>query len=179
MIASLAKLTDWLFIQKSCGRTPAFDRQAFRLDEAIQFLNGPTFFSHESQPARIEFGSGKSAADFRFPTPRPSRFAENNIVHGRLYRCEEHWQKRPTIVLLHGGNVMWGRRRSPGYRFGYPRLARRCNRAGFNAVTLELPYHFQRHPRQSDAAKNMDYLRMAEAVAQAIAEILVRSGDFC
>ena len=171
MIASLAKLIDWLFIQKSCGRTPAFDRQAFRLDEAIQFLNGPNFFSDESQPARIEFGSDKSAVDFRFPTPRPSSFAENNIAYGRLYRCEESWQKRPTIVLLHGGSMMRGRRRSLGYRFGYPRLARRCNSAGFNAVTLELPYHFQRHPRQSDAAKNMDYLRMAEAVAQAIAEI--------
>lgn len=176
MIAPLAKLTDWLFIQKSHRRMPSIDGQTLRLEEAIQFLSGPNFISCESQPARVEFGPGKTEVDFRFPTPRPSSFAENNIVYGRLYRCEEHWQKYPTIILLHGGNLMWGRRHSLGNRFGYPLLARRCNHAGFNSVTLELPYNFQRHPRQPGTMDNMDYMRMAEAVAQAIAEIRALTG---
>ena len=30
----------------------------------------------------------------------------------------------------------------------FPLIARRCNRAGFNAATLVAPYHFQRRPRQ-------------------------------
>ena len=175
MIAALAKLMDWLFIQKSCRGMPSIDRQTLRLEEAILFLNGPDFIFAESQPAEIEFTSDKTG-NFSFPTPRPSRFAENNIVHGRLYRCARCWQERPTIILLHGGNLMRGRDSSLGYRFGYPLMARRCNRAGFNAVTLELPYNFQRHPRQSGAVNNMDYMRMAEAVAQAIAEIRSLAG---
>jgi hypothetical protein len=56
--------------------------------------------------------------------------------------------------------------------------ARRCNRAGFNAATLELPYHFQRHPRPPGALPAQDWLRTAEAVAQAIAEIRALTGWF-
>jgi dienelactone hydrolase len=175
MIAPLAKLADWLFIQKSCSGKPSIDRQTLRLEEAVQFLNGPDFIFAESQPAKMEFTSDKTG-DFSFPTPRPGGFAENNTVYGRLYRCEERWQGRPAIILLHGGNLMWGRRNSLSYRFGYPRMARRCNRAGFNAVTLELPCNFQRHPRQPGAVNNWDYMRMAGAVAQAIAEIRALTG---
>jgi hypothetical protein len=69
MIARLAKFMDW---------------------SAIQFLKGPDFVPAESQPARLEF---TSAREFRFPTPRPSEFAENNFVCGRLYRCAERWQE--------------------------------------------------------------------------------------
>jgi hypothetical protein len=29
--------------------------------------------------------------------------AENNVVHGPLYRCGDAWQERPVIVLLHAG----------------------------------------------------------------------------
>jgi hypothetical protein len=55
-------------------------------------------------------------------------------------------------------------------------IARRCNRAGFNAATLELPYHFQRRPLQLEALKKEDCLRMAKATAQAIAEIRALTG---
>ncbi|HTG43005.1 MAG TPA: hypothetical protein VK633_00615 [Verrucomicrobiae bacterium] len=41
------------------------------------------------------------------------------------------------ILLLHGGNLMRGRKSSIGYRFGYPLIARHCNQAGFNAVMAE------------------------------------------
>ena len=75
------------------------------------------------------------------------------------------------ILLLHGGNLMRGRARSLGYQFGFPLIARRCNRAGFNAATLELPYNFQCHPRQPGVLEAENYLRMAEATAQAVAEI--------
>ena len=174
MIASLATFADWLFLQKSCGRMPAINTQGLRLEQAIQFLNSADFVPAESQPARVEFVPGKD--DFHFPTPRPGSVAENNVVHGRLYRRQQEWQKRPTIILLHGGNMMAGRRSSLSFRFGYPLLARRCNRAGFNAVTLELPHNFQRHCRRLEAANRPDYLWLAEAVAQAIAEIRALTG---
>ena len=78
------------------------------------------------------------------------------------------------IVGLHGGGDF------PGNQFGFHLFARRCLRAGFNAATLELPYHFQRRPRQYGPLNilcqyspliSRDYLQMAMTYAQAIAEI--------
>ena len=175
MIAPLAKFIDWLSIQKNCRRAPTCYGQTLRL-EAIQFLKGPDFIPGESQPARVEFNRDKPGLNFRFPTPRPSSMAENNVVHGRFYRCAGRWQERPAIILLHGGSVGRGRSTSLGYRFGWSLIARRCNRAGFNAATLEAPYHFQRHPRQPGAMGQVDYMRMAEAAAQEVAEIRALTG---
>ena len=72
----------------------------WKLEEALEFLNGPDFIPAASDPARIEFDGPRH---FTFPTPRPCEFAENNIVYGRLYRCAERWQERPAIILLDGG----------------------------------------------------------------------------
>jgi dienelactone hydrolase len=176
MIAPLAKWIDRLFIQKSFMRMPSPDARTLRMEETIRFLKTPDFIPGESQPAQVEFNPARSERHFFFSTPRPSAFAENNVVHGRLYRCAGRWRERPVILLLHGGNIMRGRSRSLAYQFGYPLIARHCNRAGFNAATLEMPYNFQRHPRQPGALKAEDYLRMAEATAQAIAEIRALTG---
>jgi len=164
MIASLSRLIDWSAIQVLTIRTPRDNGQSPRLEEALQFLKGPDFIPAESQPARVEFNG---PLHFRFPTPRPGDFAENNVVYGRLYRCAERWQERPVIVLLHGGMDF------PNHRFLFPLIARRCNRAGFNAATMELPYHFQRHVRQLDGGI---YLRWAELMAQGVAEIRALTG---
>ena len=139
------------------GRSP-------RLEEALQLLKGSDFFPSESQPAWVEFNDPQH---FRFPTPRPSEFAENNVVHGRLYRCAERWQERPVIVLLHGGI---------GYQFRFSMIVRCCNQAGFSVATLESPYHLQRRPRQPGALSQPDFLRDAEATAQAVAEIRALTG---
>jgi len=170
MIASLAKFIDWLSIQKDFMRFPSIDGQGLRLEEAFQFLKGGKFIPAESRPAGVEFNPDKSGLHFHFSTPQPSVFAENNVVYGRLYRCAGRWQKRPAIILLHGGNMMRGGN-DIGYRFRQPLTAHSCNRAGFNAVTMELPYHFHRYPRQLGALNNLNYLRLAEAAAQAVAEI--------
>jgi pimeloyl-ACP methyl ester carboxylesterase len=175
MIAPLAKFLDRLHIQRSFRRMPSIDGRVHRLEEALRFLKGPDFIPAENQPAPVQFDRG---VNFRFTSPRPSAFEENNIAYGRLYRCAEHWQERPVILLLHGGGLMRGRKTSLGYRFVYPATARRCNRAGFNAATLELPYNFQRHPRPPGALPTQDMLRMAEAVGQAIAEIRALIGWF-
>jgi pimeloyl-ACP methyl ester carboxylesterase len=108
--------------------------------------------------------------DGGFPTPRPCEFAENNVVHGWLYRCAHAWQERPTIVFLHGASDV------PGHQLGFNLFARRFQRAGFNAATLELPYHFQRRPSQYGPGISQDYLQMAKTYAQAVAEIRSLSG---
>ena len=83
------------------------------------------------------------------------------------------------IVSLHGGGDL------PGNQLGFHLFARRCLRAGFNAATLELPYHFQRRPRRYGRLNllcqyipliSRDYLQMAQTYAQAIAEIRSLSG---
>ena len=185
MIAPLAKFIDrsvlqigYAMLPQSIWREGANERD-LKLEQAVQFLNGPDFIPAESQPAQLDFMPDGSGGRFRFPTPRPCEFAENNVVHGRLYRCADAWQERPVIVLLHGGGDV------PGNQFGFHLFARRCLRAGFNAATLELPYHFQRRPRRYGRLNllcqyipliSRDYLQMAQTYAQAIAEIRSLSG---
>ena len=185
MIAPLAKLIDRSVLQIGYAMLPqslwreAANERDLKLEQAVQFLNGPDFIPAESQPAQLDFIPDASGERFRFPTPRPCEFAENNVVHGRLYCCADAWQERPVIVLLHGGGDL------PGNQFGFHLFARRCQRAGFNAATLELPYHFQRRPRQYGPLSilcqyspliSRDYLQMAQTYAQAIAEIRSLSG---
>jgi pimeloyl-ACP methyl ester carboxylesterase len=166
MIAPLAKFLDWASIQAATLMMPANDLNS-KLEEAIQFLKGPDFIPAESQPAEVEFDG---PLHFRFPTPRPCEFAENNVVHGRLYRTSERWQERPVIILLPGWND------SATYKLRFPLLARRANRAGFNVATLVPPNHFQRCPRQRRAFDRGDCLQLAQGTAQALAEIRAFTG---
>ena len=167
MLAPLAKFIDWCALQAASVlliSARRCDRGNTKLAEAVEFLNGPNFIPAESKPAELEFTSN---IHFKFPSPRPCEFAENNVVHGRLYRCADAWQERPVIILLHGGGNF------PGHQLRFQWLPRRCHRAGFNVATLELPYHFQRRVRRIEA---FDHLRTAEAFAQAVAEIRALTG---
>ena len=85
-MASLAKFIDWSVLQicyamlpQSVWRESANERD-LKLEQAVQFLNGPDFIPAESQPAQLDFGPDAPGGRFHFPTPRPSSFAENNIV---------------------------------------------------------------------------------------------------
>jgi hypothetical protein len=107
MIAPLAKFIDRSVLQIGYAMLPqsmwreAANERDLKLEQAVQFLNGPDFIPAESQPAQLDFMPDPSGGRFRFPTPQPCEFAENNVVHGRLYRCADAWQERPVIVLLH------------------------------------------------------------------------------
>src|SRR5947209_8657178 len=129
---------DWSAIQTAALMMPAEDLNS-KLEEAIQFLKGSNCIPAETQPAQVEFNG---TLDFTFATPQPCEFPENNLVHGRLYRCAGRWQDRPAIILLPGWND------SASYKLRFPFIACRCNRAGFNVATLIAPYHFQRCPRE-------------------------------
>jgi pimeloyl-ACP methyl ester carboxylesterase len=166
MIASLAKFIDWYSLQvavmlpsiRKCARGDS------KLTEAVEFLNGPNFIPAESKPAELEFTSN---IHFKFPSPRPCEFAGNNVVHGRLYRRAKDWQKFPTLILLHGCSD------SLNHRYRFPLMVPAIQRAGFNVATLVAPYHFQRRVRRIEA---FDHLHVAEAFAQAVAEIRALAG---
>jgi pimeloyl-ACP methyl ester carboxylesterase len=171
VIAPLAKLLDWLAIQLVWGtRVRSLLKQHShphnpKVEEALQFLTGSDFIPVESPPARLEFNAARSGLHFRFPTPRPGEFAENNVVYGRLYRCAEDWREHPVMILLHGAG-------GADYYLEFPFMARHCNRAGFNAATLVAPFLFQRRPRRPARFNWPDYLLTAQiGYAQAIAEI--------
>jgi acetyl esterase/lipase len=167
MIAPLAKLIDWYGLQTWWGVRLKSANQWIansKLEEALQFLKGQDFIPTASAAARVEFDDVKH---FRFPSPRPGDFVANNTVYGRLYRCAGHWEERPVIVLLHGGGG------DPDYRLRFPFIARHCNRAGFNAVTLVAPYHFQ---RRGPGLADWNHLQTAEAFAQGVAEIRAMTG---
>lgn len=170
MMAPLAKLLDWLAIQLRWSllvRSLNLQRPGAepRLEEALRFLKGPDFIPAESLAARLEFEPAGSTWDFHFPTPRPGRFADNNVAYGRLYPCAGRWQQRPAVILLHGAG-------GADYYLDLPRVARQCNRAGINAAMLMAPFQFRRRPREFAALHWPDYLAEAQiCYAQAIAEI--------
>lgn len=177
MIAPLAKFIDWSALQVWFGVQALFmprrpsNKTNPQLEDVVRFLKGPDFLPADSQPAWVEFDSDPAkVGHFRFPTPQPSDFPENNVVYGRLFPSSKRWQERPTLILLHGSTAL------TGYRFQFPLIARRCNRAGFNAAAIVAPYYFQRRPRQKGARSNRGYLGFAEAIAQAVAETRALTG---
>ncbi len=184
MIAPLAKFVDWSVLQAAYAvalrtaqvrRTDSpFDRHfaragasvpesIWKLEEALEFLNRADFIPAATDAAKVEFDGPRH---FRFRTPRPSEYEENNIVYGRLYRRAVRWQQRPVIVLLDGSP-------SVGYHTAFPWLARRFNRAGFNVATLVAAYHLQRRPR---GPFEWNCLALAHAIAQNVAEIRALTG---
>ena len=165
MIAPLAKFIDWSALQMAyvvAGLRHA-PKPKWKLEEALEFLNGTDFIPAASNAAQIEFDGPRH---FTFPTPCPGKVEENNIVYGRLYRCAERWQERPVINLLDGYP-------SVGYHTAFPLFARRFNRAGFNVATLVAPYNLQRRPRRPF---EWDCLEFARAMAQNVAEIRALTG---
>jgi hypothetical protein len=166
MIAPLAKFIDWSALQMVYAigmRYSNVPKSKWKLEEAIEFLKGPDFIPAASDPAQIEFDGPRQ---FEFPTPRPGKVEENNIVYGRLYRCAGRWQQRPVIILLDGSPAI-------GYHSAFPLLARRFNRAGFNVATLMASYHLRRRPRRPI---EWNCLELARVVAQNVAEIRSLSG---
>ena len=82
MIAPLAKFIDRLVLQIGHAMLPqstwreAAHEQDLKLEQTVQFLNGPDFIPTESQPAQLDFIPDASGGRFRFPSPRPCEFAE-------------------------------------------------------------------------------------------------------
>ena len=137
MISPLAKFIDrsvlkvaYAMLPHSVWREAANERDLNLSSALISQRAG--LHPRRKRAVQLEFDGPRH---FTFPTPRPCEFAQNNVVHGRLYRCADAWQERPVIVLLHGGGDF------AGHQFAFHSLPL-FHRAGFNAVTLELPYHF-------------------------------------
>jgi dienelactone hydrolase len=164
-LPGLLKFVDWTAMHLAAVRMPRPDGRSPRLAEARQLIGRPDFIPEEVEAAKVQFAG---PVRFLFETPCPGPFAENNTVHGRLYRCGERWLEHPTVLLLHGWND------ATSHYIRFPFMARQFNREGLNAATLEAPFHFQRRPRQLGAWGNFlcpDILRTVEAARQSMAEM--------
>jgi len=140
-------------------------RAAHHAAEAEQLLSEQGLFFDPGQVTpELSF---TSPTDFCFTSAMRSPFEENNRVSGRLFRTGPDWEKRPSVILLHGWNA------ELQYRWQFPALARRLARAGVNTAYFELPYHGRRRPRRPGAIHDFishDFLRMVEATRQALAD---------
>jgi len=101
----------------------------------------------------------------RWQSPLRSGYRENDIACARLFFCQEGWSA-PTLVFLHA--LM------SAHDFGYCRIARRINRAGWNAVLVHLPFHYSRAPRgcaNGVLALTSNLPRNGETIRQAVKEV--------
>jgi dienelactone hydrolase len=162
------KICQWIdrvAIHHAAARMAKPDGRDSHLEEARHLLKNLEFSPAEIKPAAVEF---HGPMKFQFASPHPSAHAANNTVHGRLYRCDDHWRQKPTVLLLHGWND------SLNHYYYFPRHARRLNRIGISAATLQLPWQFNRRPRQLGPWGNFlcaDVLHTVEATLQAMADI--------
>jgi hypothetical protein len=87
MIAPLAKFIDRSVLQIGYAMLPqstwreAANERDLKLEQAVQFLNGPDFIPAESQPAQLDFMLDASGGRFRFlrrdhPSSRRTTFRQ-------------------------------------------------------------------------------------------------------
>lgn len=160
-----AQALDDRVIRMATARMPRTNSQDTRLTEAAALLRQPDWFlSRPEAPDDLAFSDPQH---FRFRSPLPGPWEENNVVLGRLFRAGPHWEQRPSVALIHGWN---GERQ---YRWQFPWLGRRLARHGVNAAMIELPYHGRRKPSQAGAPRNLissDLAHTVLAARQAVAD---------
>lgn len=136
-------------------------------DEATRvarLLTHRDFYSHDVAPAEIQF-HGKH--HFTFSSPLPCPWAQNNTVPGRIYRRGDDWTKHPVVILLHGWNG------ELNYETLFPWMGRKLAAQGITAMSLLLPYHGHRKPREAGAIRNFicdDVGAVLDAARQSIAD---------
>ncbi|MEW6302318.1 MAG: alpha/beta hydrolase [Verrucomicrobiota bacterium] len=166
MLPAAAKALDWLTIQFA-RRSPqrGFARDAQR-SEVLAHLADPQFFADcIAAPADFKLNSTHA---FEFTSPIHSPWPANNRAYGRLYRCGEDWQSRPSVILIHGWNG------EMNYYTLFPWLAKRLAQHRVNTALLVLPYHAGRKPRGRGVMRNFisdDVPRVLEATQQSVADI--------
>ncbi len=165
MTRFLCQWIDRLAIHFAAVRLPRPDGRDCHLAEAQALLQNLDFRLDEVKPAAVQFDEGDR---FHFASPRPSAHPVNNIVPGRFYPCGKNWARQPAVLLLHGWND------AMDHFYFFPRHARRLNRLGLNAASIQLPWQFDRRPAELGGWGNFltaDVLHTVEGTLQAMTEI--------
>lgn len=161
----IAKPLDRLAIRSACGSVlPSPDGQSHSA-EAVEFLRRGDFFAPKVAPADLQF-TGKQTFEFR--SQAPNGCLAGNIVRGACELAGDDWQKRPSMILLHGWNA------ALQYQWIFPYWSELLTRAGVNAFRFELPHHMSRTPTEADAIRNFlsgDLLHVVRTVHQSLADL--------
>ena len=161
----IAKPLDRLAIRSACGSVlPSPDGQS-HAEEAAAFLQRPDFFAPSVAPAELKF-TGKTSFEFR--SQASNGCAANDLVRGHCEFADDNWQRRPSIILLHGWNA------ALQYQIIFPYWAQLLARAGVNAFRFELPHHMSRTPTEPGAIRNFlsgDLLHVVRTAHQTLADL--------
>jgi dienelactone hydrolase len=121
--------------------------------------------------ASDEFFSYKTPHDFRldtnvlrFTSAVPTRYADNNVVHGQWFPAKPGSAPRAVIVLPH-----WNARADQ-----HNGLCKGLSRFGISALRISLPYHDFRMPpelERADYAVSSNIGRTIDATRQAVIDV--------
>jgi len=166
MWAPLCHSIDWLGIQLARRCPQAGVTQPNEARRVADLLAHPDFYSDDVKaPVDLQF-HGVHGISYASPLPCP--WPRNNTVTGRIYRAEGDWQRQPTVILLHGWNG------ELNYETLFPWMGRRLAKAGVNAISILLPYHGSRKPREADAVRDFicdDLGLVLNSARQSIADV--------
>jgi dienelactone hydrolase len=166
----LARTLDRLAIRSAQGAVlPSPDGNP-HIGEAVEMIQRPDFFAPAVTPAAVELDSRGA---FQFASAINTAWLPNNTVRGRCELAGEAWQKKPTVILLHGWNA------ELQYEWCLPYWSQLLARAGMNAFRFELPYHGSRRPNGTAEIRNFlsgNLLHVARATHQAMADVRALAG---
>ena len=135
-------------------------------EELQRYLSACASLSREEfyRPPAIT-GKHENGNWIDWDAPVRSGFPENDRSRVR-FQVGSRGRSGPTILLLHA--LM------SASDFGYLRLARRLNEAGWNTVFPHLPFHYSRRPRgylNGELAITANLVRTGETLRQGVTEL--------
>ena len=146
-----------------CARR--FPRNGHDPESYLRLLN------EAGMAASDEFFSYKTPHDFRldtnvlrFTSAVPTRYADNNVVHGQWFPAKPGSAPRAVIVLPH-----WNARADQ-----HNGLCKGLSRFGISALRISLPYHDFRMPpelERADYAVSSNIGRTIDATRQAVIDV--------
>lgn len=143
--------------------------------------SAPTRYQHQDicpcpPPVQLELAPEERHRSWRMqrfsgPTPMPTPFAEDRLLHGNLFSPQEH-PGRGTVLIAHGG--LTGLQPRGADLRPYLKWAESLTRAGLSVMLPALPRHFERAPTGTFSGERFlsgNLLETIDAIQQATCEL--------
>src|SRR5687768_15393974 len=118
IVGGLKLLKQWIDRGAIALATKALAAARTEIDQdesVVELLNDAELLTPPRVLADLTF---VEKGTFRFKSSVTSRYARNNIVHGRFHPSCANPVRNPTVILVHGWNA------ELHYLYGFPKLAR-------------------------------------------------------
>lgn len=167
---SLDRVYLWWTLEKSRAdhRPSHYDFSPFTAGDYLDFPE--LFYPKPGEVPEVRFmetkrTSGLGVSQMTFPSPVRTRYRENNVVYGELFRPTGK-TAAASMIVLHG----WSR---PGLNLE-EKLCHALGQRGIASLLMTLPYHMQRAPGDSwsgEYALSADVLRTIDGFRQSVLEV--------